>query len=232
MSETPAPIASGNIAAVRAGRAALLTSGRPGLRTAYVKAPVAGPVEVHALGLHGDEQVNRRDHGGPEKAVYGYPVSGYAGWRAEFPDLAERFVPGAMGENLVVAELDEATVAIGDVIRCGTALLQISQIREPCSTFTAVIGTAKAARAMVRSARCGWYYRVLEGGIIEAGMPHDVVDRPNPDWTVARFAAFAAGKAGTVEAIAQLVKLPGLTPEWRDRAAQQLARQRGVLELR
>ena len=213
-------IAPGSIDGVRIGKIARLNG--DGMRTAFIKAPVEGPVAVHALGIEGDEQGNLRVHGGPEKAVYGYPVSGYAGWRAEFPAMADRFGPGAMGENLVVGGLDESSVHIGDIIRAGTALLQVSQIREPCSTFAAVLGTTRVVRAMSKSARCGWYYRVLEPGRIGAGDAHDVVERPNPGWSVARFAAFAAGRSGTIEAITELTTLPGLTPAWHVRAAKAL----------
>ncbi|KAB7646160.1 MOSC domain-containing protein [Polymorphobacter fuscus] len=218
----------GQLLAVHIGKVARLANagrGGAGLMTAYRKTAVAGPVAVLPLGLAGDEQGNRRVHGGPEKAVYGYPASGYAGWRAELPDIADRFGPGAMGENLVVAGQDESSLCIGDMVRCGTALLQIAQIREPCSTFAAVLGTTRVVRAMVRSGRCGWYYRVVEPGIIAPGDRHEVVDRPNPDWTVARFAAFAAGRGGTVAAIAELTTLPGLTPAWQRRAAAALASQ-------
>ncbi len=218
-------IASGSIAAVRIGKAAPLPG--DGRRSAFVKSPVAGPVAVGALGITGDEQANRKVHGGPEKAVYGYPASGYAGWRAEFPGLADRFGPGAMGENLVVIGQDEATVHIGDIIRAGTALLQVAQIREPCATLAAALGTTRVVRAMTKSGRCGWYYRVLEAGSIAAGDPHDVIERPNPDWPVARFAAFAAGTAGTIDAITALTTLPGLTPAWQARAARALRAQRG-----
>jgi len=223
-------IASASIDAVHVGKAAILPGagrGGAGLRTAFIKTPAGRRVAIGSLGLEGDQQANLRVHGGPEKAVYGYPVSGYAGWRAEFPDMASRFVAGAMGENLVVAGQDETTTCIGDVIRCGTALLQIAQIREPCSTFAAVLGTTRVVRAMTRSGRCGWYYRVLEPGTVAAGDPHDILERPNPDWSITRFAAFAAGKAATPEALETLVTLPGLTPAWQAKAAKALAAQRG-----
>jgi MOSC domain-containing protein YiiM len=224
-------IASATLHAVHVGRAERLENagrGGAGLMTAYRKTPVAGPVQVDALGITMDTQVNRRFHGGPEKAVYGYPLAGYAGWRAEFPDIADRFVAGAMGENLVVDGQDEAGLCIGDIIRVGTATLQISQIREPCSTFAAVIGTARVVKAMVRSGRCGWYYRVLDPGTLAAGDGHDVIERPNPGWTVARFAGFAAGRSGSIDAITELTTLPGLTPAWQARAAAALADQQDL----
>jgi MOSC domain-containing protein YiiM len=221
-------IASGRIEAVRIGAVARLDgAGRAGkgLSTAFAKMPASGPVAVGPMGLAGDSQGNLRLHGGLDKAVYAYPVSGYAGWRAEFPELAMR--PGAMGENLVVAEMDEHSVHIGDIVRIGSALLQVSQIREPCSTLAAIHGTARVVRAMTRSGRCGWYLRVLENGVIAAGDAHAIIDRPNPGWPVARFAAFAAGRSGTIEALAELATLPGLTPAWQAKAAAALALQGG-----
>ena len=221
-------IAPGKIIALHTGRSERLPHagrGGAGLMTAYRKTPVAGPVRVEALGIANDVQVNRRYHGGPEKAVYGYPVSGYAAWRAEFATIADRFIPGAMGENLVVEGQDEASLCIGDIIRCGTATLQIAQIREPCGTFAAVIGTTRVVKAMIKSGRCGWYYRVLDAGMMAAGDNHDVIDRPNPEWNVARLAAFAAGRSGTIAALTELATLPGLTPAWQARAAAALAAQ-------
>ncbi|MEY2884596.1 MAG: hypothetical protein RL490_2320 [Pseudomonadota bacterium] len=199
--------------------------GGAGLDTAYRKQPVAGPVAVAPLGLAGDFQANRKHHGGPDKAVYGYPLSGYAGWRAEFPALADRFVAGAMGENLVVSGQDEASLCIGDVIRCGTATLQIAQIRQPCSTLGVMFGTTRVVRAMVRSGRCGWYYRVIAAGSLLAGDDHDVIERPNADWPVARLAEIAAGRAGTIATFEAMMVLPGLATAWQQWARAEITRQ-------
>ncbi len=219
-------IASGRIDEVRVGQAARLDGS--GKRTAYRKSPVTGRVVVAELGLAGDTQVERRYHGGPEKAVYAYPVSGHAGWAAEFPEIADRFHPGAMGENLVIAGLDEAGVHIGDVIRAGTALLQVSQLREPCATFAAALGTPQVVKAMARSGRCGWYCRVLEAGQVAAGDGHDVIERPNPGWSIARLAALAVDKRPDPAVLEELVHLPHVADYWRQWARKRLARHGGA----
>ncbi len=217
-------IASGTTAQVRRGQPEPLDpESRKKRLTAFRKQPVVGPIAVHALGIEGDTQVDRRWHGGPEKAVYSYPLSGYAGWIADLPDHAARFVPGGMGENLCIEGQDEATICIGDVIRIGTTTLQVSQIREPCNTLAQIVGTARVARAMVRSGRSGWYSRVLEPGIITAGDAHDVIERPNPAWTMLRFSRFSGGGAPSDDELAELARLSGLTPDWQARAAQLLA---------
>lgn len=220
-------IASGTIAQLRIGRPQPL-AGLDRL-SAYFRQPVAGPVAVGPLGLEGDQVGNTRVHGGPEKAVYAYPLSGHTLWQAAMPALASQFGPGAMGENLVVDGLDEASVHLGDVIRCGTATLQVAQIREPCSTMATAFGTTKVVREMTRSGRCGWYLRVLEAGQIAPGDAHDVIDRPNPAWPISRFTPIAAGKAGRQEELAELAELPGLSPYWREKLARRLAeQQRGL----
>ncbi len=214
-------IASGNIAQLRIGMPKRMEGAARA--SAYWRQPVTVPVAVDSLGLDGDRVGNNRVHGGPEKAIYAYPLSGYAGWQADFPAIAAQFVPGAMGENLVVDGLDETSLCLGDVIRCGTATLQIAQIREPCSTFAAAMGTNAVVRAMVRTGRCGWYLRVLEAGMIAAGDGHDVIDRPNPAWTIRRFTPIAAGLAGTQEELAELALLPGLSGYWRTKLDRRLA---------
>ncbi|GGE00793.1 molybdenum cofactor sulfurase [Polymorphobacter glacialis] len=219
--------APGIIQAIHVGRTAPLRGN--GQLAAFIKTPVTGSVAIHSLGIAGDEQTHRRVHGGPDKAVYAYALSDYVGWRAEFPEIADRFGPGSMGENLVVTGLDETSVHIGDIIRCGTALLQVSQIREPCAILADVMGTAKVVRAMVRSGRCGWYFRVLEPGSVAAGDPHTIIERPNPSWPISRFTPFAAGKGGTVEALQELTTLPGLTRYWRTKAEKALAAQSAPL---
>ena len=220
-------IASGTIDEVRIGAVVMLPNagrGGRGIMTAFRKHSVTGAIGVGRTGLAGDQQGNLRVHGGPEKAVYAYPASGYAGWAAEFPTLA--MAPGARGENLVITGVDEASVHIGDIIRAGTSLLQVAQIREPCSTFAAIHGTARVVRAMVKSGRCGWYCRVLEPGHMASGDVHLVIERPNPGWPVARLARFAAGEGATHDALAELAALPGLSRYWQAKAQAALDAQR------
>lgn len=217
-------IARGIITQLRIGRPQPVAG--VALPTAYHRQPVAGPVAVGPLGLAGDQVGNAYVHGGPDKAVYAYPANGYPLWQAEFPDLASRFGPGAMGENLLVDGQDETSLCLGDVIRCGSATLQIAQIREPCSTFAAVLGSTRVVKAMARSGRCGWYLRVLEPGEIAAGDGHDVIDRPNPAWPIARFTPIAAGRAGRIEELEELAAMASLTPRWRQKLAQAAARLR------
>ena len=209
------------IVEVRTGKVAPL--GPQGVASAYLKSLAAQPVQVGEYGLAGDMQADLSVHGGLEKAVYGYPLSRYPDWAAAFPAIADRFVAGSMGENLVVAGVDEAGIHIGDRIRVGGALLQVAQPRQPCFKLTLVIGDALVAKAMTRRGWCGWYYRVLEPGVVGAGDDHVVVERPNPDWPVSRFAEIIAARAMGADLLSEMVGMEGLASGWQVKALRLLA---------
>ena len=130
---------------------------------------VDGPVAVGPLGLAGDEQAELSVHGGPDKAVYGYPAAHYAAWRDDYPEHAGLFVAGGVGENLTIAGWTEADLCVGDVHRMGSATLQVCQPRQPCFKFALRFGDNRLPKAMVRNGRAGWYYRVLEPGMLDGG---------------------------------------------------------------
>jgi len=217
-------IASPEIVAVRVGTVAPL--GPKGVPSAYRKQAIAGPVHAGELGLTGDAQADLTVHGGVDKAIYGYPLSRYPDWAAAYPDLADAFVPGAMGENLVVAGTDETGIHIGDRIRVGGALLQVTQPRQPCFKLALALGEPGLARTMVRYGWCGWYYRVLESGVIGASDAHFIVERPNPAWPVMRFAEVIAARALGADLLAEMLAMEGLAANWQIRALRLLAGRR------
>jgi MOSC domain-containing protein YiiM len=144
------------------------------MRTAFGKSPVAGPVGLRES-LDGDAQADHRYHGGPERAVLAYSADHYPLWRAElaWPELPL----GGFGENLSVEGVNEDTACIGDVWRAGTALLQIASRREPCRKISEFWGRPDLLRHVVQTGRTGWYMRVLEEGILEAGAEIALVTR-------------------------------------------------------
>ncbi len=136
-------------------------NGEPVL-SAIAKQPVlAAWIEVGRTNLAGDLQGDLENHGGPEKAVYGYPADHWTWWEKEqhFP-----CAPGAFGENLTLIGADETAVHIGDRFSWGEALLEVAQPRMPCFKFLLHSGRADAGMLMTVSGRCGWYFRVLATG--------------------------------------------------------------------
>ncbi len=130
--------------------------------SAIAKTPVPdGEVFVGRLGIEGDVQADLSAHGGVDKAVYAYPVSHWPWW-TERKGLDCR--PGAFGENLTLAGVDEASVAIGDRFSWGDVVLEVAQPRGPCYKLDLHFAREGIAQTMTLSARCGWYMRVIESG--------------------------------------------------------------------
>lgn len=178
--------------------------------SAFIKQAVSGPVFAGALGLDGDHQADLSVHGGPEKAIYAYPAARYRDWIAAFPDLAPRFVAGAMGENLTVEGMIEDDLCVGDVHAIGGALLQVCQPRQPCFKLALALGEPRLARHMVRTGHSGWYYRVLREGSIAAGDALVLAERPNPDFAFPRLVTIVNRGGATLAELRDLAAMPGL----------------------
>lgn len=153
-------------------------------RSGIQKSAVSGPVWAGRTNLAGDGQGDLNAHGGVDKAVYGYPREHYPAWQSELE--LESLPPAAFGENLTTAGLLESELCIGDSLRAGKVVLQVSQPRGPCWKLARVLGVKDMILRMNANGRCGFYLRVLEEGWLEAGMEVELLERPNPGWTVLR----------------------------------------------
>jgi len=209
-----------HVVSVHVGKVARLGPGR--VRSAFVKSAAGGPVAVGMLGLAGDEQADPRVHGGPDKAVYGYACRHYGAWAPEYPDSANLFTPGGVGENLAIDGIDETDICVGDIHRVGTTLLQVCQPRQPCFKFALRFQNGQLPRAMVRNGRSGWYYRVLREGRVAAGDRLALHDRPNPGFPFPRLVEIVNGAQAAREEWLRLAEMEGLAEQWRERAAQKV----------
>ena len=196
--------------------------GGDGQLSAIRKQSVAGRLQVTEQGLVVDAQADRRHHGGVDKALHHYPHEHYAAWRGELPGQAPLFETGGFGENLSTEGLMEENVCVGDLFRVGSALIQISQGRSPCWKLNVRFGVEDMAQRVQSSGRTGWYYRVLEAGEVGAGDELSLLERPCPDWSIARLWQVLYGGAVDRDALAVLAAMPQLAPGWRDKAGKRL----------
>ncbi|QPC97754.1 MOSC domain-containing protein [Qipengyuania soli] len=196
-----------------------------GKLSAIDKQERAGPIRIGRLGLDGDAQVDRKHHGGEHMAVHHYPADHYGYWRTELPAVARLGAPGAFGENLHVSGLTESDVLIGDRFRVGSALLEVSMGRQPCSTLARHFEQTDMVKRIVANGRCGWYYRVLEEGEAEAGDIFERVESGAPEWTVERAFAllFEPKRVPDRAEIEEFISLPALGPVWRKKAEAKIA---------
>lgn len=211
---------AGRVEAVQIGTIRPL--GPKAVPSAIVKAPVAGPVAVGALGLAGDAQGDPQRHGGVDKAVHVYPLAHYADWARDLAERAEQFTPGAFGENIVLDGLSEADVCIGDRFDLGSAQMELSQARQPCWKLNLRFDLPDMAHRVQHSGRTGWYLRVLAPGTVAPGDRMALTARPNPGWTLARVQHLLYRDAPDRATLTEFAGLAGLSASWQALALRRL----------
>ena len=187
--------ATGELLAVCRVHVLLPDAGAVGV-TAIDKRPVEGPVRVRPLGLYADVQADRAHHGGEEQAVYAYSQEDADHWSAE---LGYEVVPGLFGENLRTRGVATSGALVGERWRVGTAVLEVTQPRTPCSTFARRLGEDRWVKRFTDANRTGAYLRVVTPGEVRAGDAVEVVFQPTHGVSVADwFGARAAGAASNL----------------------------------
>jgi MOSC domain-containing protein YiiM len=142
--------------------------------TGMCKRPVLGPISLTMHGFEGDGVGDLKHHGGNDKAVCVYGMDNYGYWEKA---LGIKLPEAAFGENFSVTEMKEGMVCIGDIYKAGSAMVQVSQPRQPCSTLAARYGREDFVKLVVDSGRTGFYFSVLEEGRVRAGDRLDLVSQ-------------------------------------------------------
>ncbi|PSV17078.1 MOSC domain-containing protein [Photobacterium kishitanii] len=141
-----------------------------GLKTAINKSLVEGRLYLSFEGLEGDECADLRHHGGFERALHQYPSEHYAYWQQKYSSIMDWVVPG-MGENLSSNGMTEETVCLGDRYQWGEAVIEVSQPRSPCFKLNKRWGIDNFSADMQQVSRCGWFYRVIQAGMVSVDEP-------------------------------------------------------------
>lgn len=186
--------------------------------TAIWKEPVEGRARVEGVNLAGDDQADRRVHGGPDKAVYAYAEEDIAWWRTTHPDVG----PGTFGENLTTAGIDLSEAWVGERWAVGDVVLEVSEPRLPCFKLGIRMGDAAFKDVFEAAGRLGTYLRIVEPGTVGAGDEVRILGRPAERLTVAEVAASRHGD--DAELLRRLVAHPATSEGWRAGAWRALER--------
>jgi len=181
--------------------------------SAIAKRQVDGELELTDRGLVGDEQAEKKIHGGPDRALCHYPREHYTEWAREFPEQADLFCAPAFGENLSTIGMTEKTVFIGDIYRWGEALIQVTQPRSPCFKLNYHFGISDLSSQMQSSGKMGWLYRVIVAGKVSTEQPLELVSRLS-DVSVYDAAAIAWYTPYDDEQYRRLLSAAGLSVSW------------------
>lgn len=155
------------VISVNIGATTLISWRGKQVKTGIYKYPVEDAIHLGLEDVKGDDVVDRRFHGGVDKACYLYAVEYYSYWKELYPELDWNY--GMFGENLSVLGLDERLIKIGSVYELGTAVLQITQPRQPCYKLGVRFGTQKILKQFIASYYSGIYVKVISPGVVRAG---------------------------------------------------------------
>lgn len=196
-----------NIHSLFAGKPAPF--GPRGAPSSIIKQPVSS-IRVHRDRTDEDEQGNKKLHGGPEKVLHQFSLQGYTLLSEAFPHGA--FAPGSIGENLLVAEMADTTVCIGDCYLMGDVQLQISAPRAPCNKISHRYAIKNLDRFVGEHGICGWYYRVITPGTLHEMEDVTLISRPHTTLSVSDLMKGITAKDKAVAQTALAIR--ELDPEW------------------
>ena len=196
-----------------------------GEQSAIHKSPVSEAIFLGREGFAGDQVADTVHHGGPDKALHHYAYDHYDFWRERLPDHPLLKRPGAFGENIATTGIVESEARIGDRFRLGKALIEISHGRQPCWKLDhrfGVKGKNSVMATIVRTGKCGFYYRVIEEGMVTPDSEMELTERGDAQWTVERVFMLLIGGQGIHDpaALKELSYIELLAATWRERAAR------------
>jgi MOSC domain-containing protein YiiM len=145
------------------------------IQTGIYKYPVAGPIVLGDQDVVSDRVVDRIHHGGLDKACYCYSADHYTEWKRTYEQLDWKY--GMFGENLTIEGLQERNVKIGDCYAVGTAIVQVTQPRQPCYKLGIRFGTQVVLKRFIAALQPGCYMAVKQGGKVRKGDRLELIDR-------------------------------------------------------
>jgi MOSC domain-containing protein YiiM len=192
-------------------------NGRPA-RSAIWKSPVAGRVAARGVNLVGDDQADRRAHGGPDKALYAYAVEDARWWEQE---IGRPLAYGEFGENLTTEGIDGNNALVGERWQIGTMVLEVSEPRIPCWRLGVRMNDKQFPRRFTDEMRPGPYFRIVVEGDVGAGNEIYVVERPDHDLTIRDVFRIYTRDHAEVE---RLLAVPQMSASWKRWATDFLQR--------
>lgn len=194
--------------------------------SAINKKNILEPIFITKLGLKGDEQADLRVHGGIDKAIHHFPAEHYATLLNLLPQIT--FSIGGFGENLSSYGVTEKEVCFGDIFSLGTATVQLSQGRQPCWKLDTRFQYPTMAKLVQKHSLTGWYYRVVEEGMVSPGDRLTLLDRSYPQANLDRVMRLLHREPMRLDEFQELSELSVIPSKWRKIFLKRL--ESGVLE--
>jgi MOSC domain-containing protein YiiM len=188
------------------------------INTGIFKQPVSGSIQLRTLNLDGDRQADLSVHGGPYKAVYGYPSEHYAFWRQEFPEMELPW--GMFGENFTTTGLLEKDLHIGDRFQIGSAVIVVRQPRMPCYKLAAKFQRDDMIKSFLASGRSGFYFSVEQEGQLTNGDSFHTASRAEDGITIAEMNRLFSFEKYDRILLNKALSTPALPEDWHEYLAK------------
>ena len=183
-------------------------NGRPA-KSAIWKSPVTGRIAARGVNLEGDDQADRKAHGGPDKSVYAYAIEDVRWWEEK---LGRSLQYGEFGENLTTEGIAVNDALVGERWTIGTAVFEVSEPRIPCWRLGVRMNDQGFVRRFTEALRPGTYLRIIVEGAVGAEDEIRIIERPAHELTVRDIFRIYTRDRGEVE---RLLAVPGMSESWR-----------------
>lgn len=209
------------VVSLNVGKPKLVARNGRTVLTGIFKTPVKTPLTLRLENFEGDAQADLTVHGGPDKAVYAYPVEHYAGWQAQ---LGRDLEYGVFGENLTTEGLIEDEVHIGDEFRVGAARLVVTQPRMPCYKLGIRFDDPTMVKTFLQAGRPGIYFGVRQEGVVGPGDTIERIRQDENQVTVTAMFRLILQRNPDPAQIRRLLKVDALAAVWRGELEDRLTR--------
>ena len=183
-------------------------NGRPA-KSAIWKSPVAGRIAARGVNLEGDDQADRKAHGGPDKSVYAYSIEDLRWWEEK---LGRSLQYAEFGENLTTEGVAVNDALVGERWEIGTAVFEVSEPRIPCWRLGVRMNDQGFVRRFTEALRPGTYLRIIVEGAVGAGDEIRIIERPDHELTIRDiFRIYTRDR----EEVGRLLAVPRISESWR-----------------
>jgi MOSC domain-containing protein YiiM len=190
--------------------------------TGIFKEPVKGRIMLKKHNLDGDRQADLTVHGGPDKAVYSYPMEHYQYWRNVFPTI--RMSNGMFGENFTSEGIMEGEINVGDTFEVGSSKILATQPRMPCYKLGVKFGRMEIIKKFLASGRSGVYFRVSEEGEVGAGDTIKLIRKDPNQITINDIVRLYTSDKEDIDALWRAIKIKALPGGWKNHFLEQIKR--------
>lgn len=152
------------------------------IETGIYKIPVSTAIYLGKNDVRDDSVIDRKYHGGEHKACYFYAANHYEHFKAIYPNLEWQF--GMFGENITIDKFEETNIRIGDTFKIGTAIIQVSEPRQPCFKLGVRFNNQKILKDFIQSSYSGFYVRILQEGEVKNGDSLELIERNSNDLSI------------------------------------------------